>query len=152
MLGANTVSFDIVNSWICPWIYVSLCVFIIGSQISQVWSLPCALRHLSNWGRWYDLLSPGKGQNATVPPLQVTKREIKDSSTRFFVIFRRSQLKKVNKLINTLLHCFKWRVNQMRDFLLKEGEERKLITIRKAAKCGNCWRYLIQIQGSELLL
>ena len=103
----------------CPCIYASLCGFLIGGEIWQVRSLPRPLRLLSYWGRWYDLLSPDKGQNATVPPLQVTQREKKDNSTRFLVFFQMFTTKKVNKPMNTLLHCLKWDVNQMIFFWTK---------------------------------
>ena len=134
----------------CPCTYASLCGFLIGGEIWQVRSLPRPLRLLSYWGRWYDLLSPDKGQNATVPPLQVTQRENKDNSTRFLVF------SDVYNKKRWILSCTVWSGMSIKwfSFERRRGEEMNYHT--KGGKNGNCWCYLIRgnspIQGYELLL
>ena len=155
----------------CPCIYASMCGFLIGGEIWQVRSLPRPLRLLSYWGRWYDLLSPDKGQNATVPPLQVTQRNKKGQfNTIPCFFFRCLQQKKVNKPMNTLLHCLKWDVNQMilfwtkarrgNELPYKRRQKRELLVLLDPRELTNSrlwtfatieWRFFISLSFLSLL-
>ena len=126
----------------CPCAYASLCGFLIGGEIWQVRSLPRPLRLLSDWGRWYDLLSPDKGQNATVPPLQVTQKEKKDNSTQFLVFFSDVYYKK--RWINPwILSCTVWSGMSIKWFSFERRRREEMIYHTKGGTNGNCCMMLL---------
>lgn len=139
----------------CPCIYASLCSFLIGGEIWQVRSLPRPLRLLSDWGRWYDLLSSDKGQNATVPPLQVTQREKKGQFNTIPCFFSDVYYKK--RWINPwILSCTVWSGMSIKWFSFERRRGEEMNYHAKGGKNGNCRCYLIRgnspIQGYERLL